>query len=112
MKGVDVGVGLVSDEQGILQFFFGNFSKKRAREIEDSMKAETGLLVETSLSHAATILEDAYGLHGKEPSQAAAEYLELGENLLARGGSVAARVVFVAELIGHIVPGAASIGVS
>jgi hypothetical protein len=82
MKGADVGVGIVSDEQGIQQFLFTNFSKKRAKEMKDYLLQEVGLLVETSLSHAATILEDAYRRHQEHHSEAPQDYLELRPWLL------------------------------
>ncbi|MBW2033191.1 MAG: hypothetical protein JRI94_06290 [Deltaproteobacteria bacterium] len=82
MKGQNMGAGVVSDEKGIQEFFCGTFSKKRIREIKDSLSLETGPLVETSLSHAATILEKAYHQHIKVHSNAPADYLELRPRLL------------------------------
>ena len=82
MKGQNMGTGVVSDEKGIQEFFYGTFSKKRIREIKDSLSLETGPLVETSLSHAATILEKAYHKHIKLHSDAPADYLELRPRLL------------------------------
>ena len=77
LKGVDTGVGIVSDEHGIQQFLFGTFSKKRIKEVKDHVSQEGGPLVETSLSHAATILEKAYTRHLELHSDVPADYLEI-----------------------------------
>lgn len=82
MKGVDLGVGLISDEHGIQQFVFANFSKKRTKQMKEDLSQDVGPLVETSLSHAATVLEKAYNRHTEIHSDAPAEYLELRPWLL------------------------------
>jgi len=82
MKGVDLGAGLISDEHGIQQFLFANFSKKRTRQMKEDLTRDVGPLVETSLSHAATVLEKAYGRHIEIHSNAPSEYLELRPLLL------------------------------
>lgn len=81
-KGVDLGVGLASDEHGIQQFVFGNFSKKSVKEIKEDLFGKVGQLVETSLSHTATILENAYQRHLELHSEAPDNYLELRPWLL------------------------------
>jgi hypothetical protein len=82
MKGVDLGVGLISDEHGIQQFIFANFSKKRTRQMKEDLSRDVGPLVETSLAHAATVLEKAYGRHTEIHSNAPTEYLEVRPWLL------------------------------
>jgi len=82
MKGVDLGVGLISDEHGIQQFLFANFSKKRTKQIKEDLSRDVGPLVEASLSHAATVLEKAYSRHTEIHSNTPAEYLELRPWLL------------------------------
>jgi hypothetical protein len=82
MKGRKMGAGVVSDEKGFQDFFSGSFSKKRIIEIKDSLSKETGALVETSLTHAATVLEKAYHQHIKVHSNAPPDYLELRPLLL------------------------------
>jgi hypothetical protein len=77
MKGVDMGVGLVSDEHGIQHFLFTNVSKKRAKETKEHIFQEAGPLVETSLSHAFTVLEAAYQCHLAIHPQAPSDYLEI-----------------------------------
>ena len=73
VKSYQAGIGLVSEAEGIIQFLYGPFSKKRIKEIKSSLSQEAGPLVETSLPHAATILEIAYRrnmeLHSDAPSQ-------------------------------------------
>jgi hypothetical protein len=82
MKGRKMGAGVVSDEKGFQEFFYATFSKKRIKEIRDSLSKETGPLVETSLTHAATILEKAYHQHIRLHSNGPADYLELRPLLL------------------------------
>ncbi len=81
-KGVDLGVGLASDEHGIQQFFFGNLSKRSVKEIKEDLYGKVGQLVETSLSHAATVLENAYKRHLELYSERPDDYLELRPWLL------------------------------
>jgi len=81
-KGLDVGLGIVSDEQGILEFFHRNLSKRSAKEMKEDFSRETGPLVETSLSHGATILEESYQRHLTRKSDVPADYLELRPWLL------------------------------
>ncbi|NQT55357.1 MAG: hypothetical protein HQ551_03935, partial [Desulfobacteraceae bacterium] len=76
-KGLDTGLGVVSDEQGIQEFFYRNLSKRSAKEMKDNFSRDAGPLVETSLSHAATILEEAYQRHLTLNSDVPADYLEL-----------------------------------
>ena len=47
--GSDVGLGIIGDEKGITQFFFGNYGKKRAREIKDLFFSEYQGMTEVSL---------------------------------------------------------------
>lgn len=60
-QGVDVGLGIVNDREGIVEFIFGRYSKKRMREVKALFFEQTGLMVETRVPHACTILEKAYG---------------------------------------------------
>ena len=82
IKGVDLGVGLISDEHGIQQFLFANFSKKRTKQMKEDLSRDVGPLMETSLAHAATVLEKAYSRHTEIHSNAPTEYLELRPWLL------------------------------
>ena len=93
LKAQHVGAGIVSDEDGIPQFIYGTFSKKRIKEIKGSLSRD-GLLIETSLSHAATILEAGYQSHIKLHSDAPAEYLELRPWLLENASFLDRPVVY------------------
>jgi hypothetical protein len=81
-KGLDIGFGIVSDEEGIQEFLFNNVSKTRAKELKKHLSEQAGPLIETSLSHAATILEEAYQRHLELRSDAPVDYLELRPWLL------------------------------
>jgi hypothetical protein len=81
-KGQETAVGVVSDEQGIQQFVFSASSKKRFREIKEYLNQIAGPLVETSLSHAATVLEIAYASHVALYPDAPKDYLGLRPWLL------------------------------
>ena len=76
-KGVDVGIGVVNDEQGILQFIYARYSKKRMKEVKELFFANFRHAVETSISHAATVLERAYQNSGQSLAQQAGDYLKL-----------------------------------
>ncbi len=93
-KGIDVGLGVVSDERGIQEFFYRNLSKRSAKEMKDNFSRDAGPLVETSLSHAATILEDAYKRHLVLNSDVPADYLELRPWLLENAPLLARPVVY------------------
>lgn len=82
MRGIDGGIGIVSDEDGIQQFLSGSFSKKRLKGIKDSFSQIAGPLVETTLGHAATVLEEAYQRHLEVHSEAPEDYLEMRPRLL------------------------------
>jgi hypothetical protein len=83
--GFDVGLGVVGDELGILHFLAGRYSKKRMRDLENHLREETEgtPMVETSLSHVATILEEAYQ-ETKEKGKVPPEYLTIRPVLLER----------------------------
>lgn len=75
--GVDLGMGAINDEKGIVNFVFGRYSKKRMRGHKEIFFEKVGHMVETSFSHAATVLESAYAESkpGLDPSSA--DYLQL-----------------------------------
>jgi hypothetical protein len=82
MRGIDGGMGIVSDEEGIQQFRYGAFSKKWLKGIKEQLSQEAGPLVETTLAHATTILEEAYQRHLEVHSDAPEDYLEVRPRLL------------------------------
>jgi hypothetical protein len=75
--GVDVGLGIISDEEGIVEFFFGRYSKKRMREFKDIFFQQVGGMVETSMPHVGTLLEKAYVQNADQPSEGVEGYLQL-----------------------------------
>ena len=75
--GVDVGMGVINDEEGIIHFVFGSNSKKRMREVKNMFFESIGHMVETSLPHAATILERAYTLNEGGIGESSSGYLQL-----------------------------------
>lgn len=76
-KGVEVGMGAVSDELGFIQFFVGRYSKKQLKEIREIFFSSFDHAVETPISHAATILERAYSKHEAGLNESSREYLQL-----------------------------------
>jgi hypothetical protein len=81
-RGQDLGIGLASDEEGISQFLYGSFSRRKVRELIGSILEGAGPLVDTTLSHALTILERAYQKHLERHPETPSEYLEMRPWLL------------------------------
>ncbi|MGD8983454.1 MAG: hypothetical protein PVH99_16325 [Desulfobacteraceae bacterium] len=76
-KGVDVGMGAVSDELGFIQFFVGRYSKKQLKEIKEIFFSSFDHAVETPISHVATLLERAYGKSEEGLNESSRGYLQL-----------------------------------
>ncbi len=76
-KGYDIGMGLVNDEEGFLEFVSGTYSKKQMKEVKALFFEQVSPLVETSLSHVATILESIHGQEGSGRTDATNNYLQL-----------------------------------
>ena len=93
-KGRDIGFGIVSDEEGIQEFLFNNVSKTIAKEFKENLSEQAGPLIETSLSHAAAILEEAYQKHLTVKSDVPDGYLELRPWLLENAPLLARPVVY------------------
>jgi hypothetical protein len=74
--GVDVAVGVVNDEEGIIEFAFTRHSKKRMKEIKDLFFSTLPHMVETTLSHAADVLERSHLAKGPGVSDSARAYLQ------------------------------------
>lgn len=81
-SGMDLAMGAVHDEKGIIDFLFGRYSRKRAKEIKDLFFSRVPHLVETTLSHVATIVEQAYSREKETPGEAAGHYLRFRPWLL------------------------------
>ena len=75
--GIDVGMGAVSDELGFIQFFVGRYSKKQLKEIKEIFFSSFDNAVETPISHAATLLERAYGKSEEGLNESSRGYLQL-----------------------------------
>ena len=76
-KGIDIGMGIINDEEGIIQFILGRYSKKRMREAKDFFFEQVGTMVESTLPHAATILERAYNRNKPGLEESSRDYLQL-----------------------------------
>lgn len=76
-KGVNVGIGVVNDEQGILRFLYARYSKRRMKEVKELFFSNFQHPVPTSISHAATVLERAYQNSAQSLAQQAGDYLRL-----------------------------------
>jgi hypothetical protein len=80
-QGHDLGMGVVNDELGILEFSFRRYSRKNAKEMQKVFFEKVPSMVETSLSHAAALLERAYDLRtGK--GESSGDYVRLRPWLL------------------------------
>ena len=76
-KGVEVGMGAVSDELGFIQFFVGTYSKKQLQEVKKIFFSSFDRAVETPISHAATLLERAYSKSKEGLNELSRGYLQL-----------------------------------
>lgn len=81
-SGVSVGMGVISDERGLLDFLHGRYGKKRMKELKEVFFARVPHMVETSLAHAATVLEAAYNRTRTGSDAATRGYLQLRTWLL------------------------------
>jgi hypothetical protein len=80
-QGHDLAMGVLNDEHGILEFTFGRYSRKNAKEVQKIFFEEVPSMVETSLSHAAVLLERAYGLRTAK-GESSGDYIRLRPWLL------------------------------
>jgi hypothetical protein len=80
-QGIGLGVGVISEEKGILEYAFGRYSKKQAKEMQALFFEKLSFMVETSLSHATALLEEAHGLR-VEKGEASGDYNQIREWLL------------------------------
>jgi hypothetical protein len=80
--GFDVGVGVVGDDLGMIQFYSGMYSKKRMKELQQDFFEQIPTMVETSPNHVFTILETIYERFQEEPEKISSEYLTLRPKLM------------------------------
>ena len=83
-KGYDIGMGVISDVEGLLEFVSGTYSKKQMKEVKSMFLSSVDPLVETSLSHAATILEGIHDREGLGRADAANNYLQIRPLILEK----------------------------
>lgn len=76
-KGVDLGMGVVNDEDGITQFLYGRYSKKSMKEVKGLFFARFKNMMEVSLPHAATVLERSYSQDRHGLKESSGDYLQL-----------------------------------
>lgn len=79
-QGTELAMGLMNDEQGIIEFTSGRYSKKQAREIQEVLFGKIPRLVTTSLDHVVTLLEKSYAL--RNSGDGAKGYLLIRHRLL------------------------------
>lgn len=82
VSGVAVGMGVISDEKGILDFLFGRYGRKRVKELKEVFFARVPQMVETFLAHAFTVMEAAYAKTRTVSERATRDYLKLRPWLL------------------------------
>jgi hypothetical protein len=76
-SGVDLAMAFTNDEKGLLEFLFGRYSKKAMREVRDLFFQQEPNMIETSISHGATLLEEAYHLNPSSLEGSSRDYLKL-----------------------------------
>ncbi|MBW1948362.1 MAG: hypothetical protein JRJ18_02350 [Deltaproteobacteria bacterium] len=86
-RGLTLGLGVVNDRQGFIEFHSGLFSRKKTREIREIFFQDLGGLEETVLSHAALILEEAYVASRESGRAIPSDYVSLRPKLLAAAGT-------------------------
>jgi len=83
-QGFQVGIGVVSDEQGILHFISGAYSKKNMTEMKRQFLEGSGetVFVEATPAHAARVLETAYSAGREDPNEDTEAYVSFRTLLL------------------------------
>ena len=76
-SGVDLGMGLMNDDEGIVQFVFDRYSKKRMREVREIFFQGFSHMVDVSLPHAATVIERSYARNETGQEESFSGYLQL-----------------------------------
>jgi hypothetical protein len=97
-QGIGLGVGVVNDEKGILEYAFGRYSRKQVKEMRALLFEKLPFMVETSLSHATALLEEARAL-GSEKGKASGDYNQIREWLLGHVPGLGHAPVY--EILSH-----------
>jgi hypothetical protein len=92
-QGHDLALGVLNDEHGILEFTFGRYSRKNAKEVQKIFFKRVPSLIETSLSHAAALLERAYGLRTGR-GESSGDYIRLRPWLLDHASPLEKPIVY------------------
>ncbi len=87
-SGYDIGIGQVNDEKGIIEFHSAHCSKKRMKELKTAVQGEMEINIQVSVSHAATVLEYAYGKSLQGALDVPREYAEFRSLLLSQGSTL------------------------
>jgi hypothetical protein len=85
-QGFEVGIGVVSDEQGLLHFLSGAYSKKNMTVMKRQFLegSEDAVFVEATPAHAARVLEMAYSAGRESPNEATEAYASFRTLLLSQ----------------------------
>lgn len=83
-RGYEVGMGMVNDEEGFTEFLHGELGKKRMREVRNLFFQNFTYMTETTLDHAATILENAFSLNPSGSDESLRNYRRLRPRILDR----------------------------
>jgi hypothetical protein len=75
-QGIDVALGLISDEIGLIEFIYGRYSRKRMKEVKEFFFDNFHHMVVTSAAHAATVLENAFGHNEHSTAESTRQYLQ------------------------------------
>jgi hypothetical protein len=84
-QGFQVGIAVASDEEGLLHFLSGPYSKKNMIEMKNQFMEGSGetVFVEATLAHAARVLEMAYSAGRETPNEATEAYVSFRTLLLS-----------------------------
>ncbi|MBW2093487.1 MAG: hypothetical protein JRI80_01235 [Deltaproteobacteria bacterium] len=93
-SGYDIGIGLVNDESGIIEFHAASYSKKRMKELKTAVQEEMGVNVPASISHALTVTEDAYEKSLGGSLQVPEDYLSFRSLMLSRWNVLERRPIY------------------
>jgi hypothetical protein len=83
-SGYDIGIGLVNDETGIIEFHAASYSKKKMKELRTVVHQEMGVDVPAFILHALTVTENAYARSLEGSLQIQEDYLSFRSLLLSR----------------------------
>ena len=75
-QGIDVALGLISDEIGLIEFIYGRYGRKRMKEVKEFFFNNFHHMVMTSAAHVATALENAFGRNEHSTAESTRQYLQ------------------------------------